>query len=236
MKITVKNLSRFKGLTPEMFPHLLELAEEKDWFRYFLFVSTPFRFDMLRAVQENLNDIEFWGSFREIWMHAENLWEDWENIEKLLELNRPQRESIMDAKERAALKKLPTSIQIFRGGLTENLDGYSWTLSKEKAEWFAKCRQQQDNAFSFEGECQKDDVLALFLERDEDEILIAPKKVKLLKQIQVKVNGIHAAHIHTKKYALDSLQMSAMQPKNMGKSVSPPDYKFVYEKVRQDVF
>ena len=108
---------------------------------------------------------------------------------------------MMTGKERRAFHKAtPTlEINIYRG-FGQNPDdeinreqGMSWTLSYEKAEWFAK-RFMTDVGASLDRDmesdikpmvaeaiCQKENVIAYFDSRDEQEIVIDPANVRILR-------------------------------------------------------
>lgn len=74
---------------------------------------------------------------------------------------------------------LPEKVKIYRGlGSKSRRDGISWTLSKEKAEWFAT--RFKDNGEVLTAEANKSDILAFLNGRNEQEIIINPKKLKML--------------------------------------------------------
>lgn len=208
MKITVENLSGIMGLEPQLLPDLVERAKERNWLAFFHCIQTPFRFDVLYAVQENLNDVEFWQSFRSIWMHVLNLWEDLEVLDELLRLQRPHRHYLMDESERAAFDKLPSSLQIYRGAPEEHPLGFSWSLSKRKATWYAKKRQWYREACCVEAECKKTDVIALILARNENEIIIDPARVTVRRRVPVKAEP-HEAWMNTKRRTLKMQELAA---------------------------
>jgi hypothetical protein len=103
---------------------------------------------------------------------------------------------LMSPDELNALKKLPPTIRIWRGyGCKGGERGFSWTLDKKVAEFFAdySCggrRRMLTNSvgetpYIAEGTCQKSKVLALFTERQESEIFVDPKHVKILQTRRV---------------------------------------------------
>lgn len=82
----------------------------------------------------------------------------------------------MDAEELAYYNSLPDEFTVYRGiGSKTNKKGISYTLSLEKAEWFAN-RFQQDG-YVLTGTAKKKDVLAYLNGREEQTILIEPKNI-----------------------------------------------------------
>jgi hypothetical protein len=84
----------------------------------------------------------------------------------------------MDQAEQNDLAKLPEPLPIFRGyALPRGTPrGLSWTIDRERAEWFAY-RFPAERYLVAEGSVRKKDVLALFYGRDEREIVVFPDKV-----------------------------------------------------------
>ena len=74
---------------------------------------------------------------------------------------------MMTADERKYYDKLPNKIKIYRGGFCDK--GFAWTLSKEKAEWFAN--RWNASYEVFEKRINKDEAMSYFNRRGEDEIL-----------------------------------------------------------------
>ena len=54
----------------------------------------------------------------------------------------------------------------------------SWTLRKEKAEWFAT-RFKRKHSIVLTGVWKKDDIIAVLLGRGEEEVLIDPDDVEI---------------------------------------------------------
>lgn len=198
MKLSPVTIKKLEGVAPQLIPLMLEKARAGEWSVFFGIVDNPFRMDALLAVNAALSDSEFWQSFQSIWMQAENLWEDHATLKKLLALKRDGKTSTMVDTEREALCSLPDTISVFRGAGARNSAGYSWTLSKDRAEWFAANRLAESEAFCFSGRCSKMDVIALLLERQEQEIIIDPNKVRVLNIDPVKVVQNRNSYYFTK--------------------------------------
>jgi hypothetical protein len=77
----------------------------------------------------------------------------------------------MSAEDRKDFKKLPDTFKVYRGYIPgQNKGGYSYTLNKEKAKWFAN--RFDRNGKVVERTVNKDDVFAYLNGRNEQEIII----------------------------------------------------------------
>lgn len=88
---------------------------------------------------------------------------------------------MMTPKERMALALLPGRVRAYRGCGPNGKLGFSWTLKKKKAEFFAKRFSGINGRGAvISGSCNRRDILALFQGRNEDEVLVFPEKVAVL--------------------------------------------------------
>ncbi len=92
--------------------------------------------------------------------------------------NKADKKILMDDEEYNVYCSLPDTFIVYRGvGVTRKPDGLSWTRNRKTAEWFA-------NRFNIEGKrgfvqaatVNREDVLAYFNSRGEDEIVISVDK------------------------------------------------------------
>jgi len=91
---------------------------------------------------------------------------------------------------RRVVTKLPHEVTIYRGFSGDHRDGMSWTLSKRTAEFFAEYSangprrrffygtQQGPVPQIVTGVCKKSDIIAVFSDRKEREVVILPESVK----------------------------------------------------------
>jgi hypothetical protein len=112
---------------------------------------------------------------------------------------------MMDEDERKTFGELPDELTIYRGYAGKRKNGLSWTLSLEKAEWFADRFEMMTGETSYvvKGTCKKADVIAYFDRRQEDEILIDPAKVVGI------VNALKNARVEGKATAKVKAQKKA---------------------------
>ena len=83
---------------------------------------------------------------------------------------------LMDENEYEQYLSLPEEITVYRGIRGRGrLEALSWTLDIDKAEWFAKRWNKGGKVYS--ARVKKEDVLAVFTSRNEDEIVVDFKKL-----------------------------------------------------------
>ena len=140
------------------------------------------------AMQDFLNIIskEGWHSFtREdiakafgyAWSITEFLYPYKSSLKLIMSATENYRQHFMDEEEYEVYKSLPNKIRIYRGA--SDRSGLSWTLSKEKAEWFAERNEYWTRSLNnntkqqvFTREISKKKVYAYLNGRKEEEIII----------------------------------------------------------------
>lgn len=92
---------------------------------------------------------------------------------------------LMDKEDYAAYKNLGSEIVVYRGVTQadmEHVRALSWTLSYEKAEWFA--HRWSADGFVYKAKIEKEHTLACFLGRNEKEIIVDPKYLQDIEQMK----------------------------------------------------
>jgi len=143
--------------------------QDHDYRSYINLHAKPYRLDPLLEIF-NMADVEDK-------IKAELLSDTWTLIEqpsvnmkhwvKLFKYFKKRKELLMTEEELEFFNNLPEEITIYRG--SEYIKGISWTLSKEKAEWFAK--RFEINGKVFEKTVNKSDCLCYLNHREEQEII-----------------------------------------------------------------
>lgn len=142
-----------------------------------LLIDKSYRLQFFKLIQDRLSPDELGRLLADIWVGSENPNNCEIPLSTLLKwFKKASKESLMDAKEFAYYNSLPDEFTVYRGiGSKSNKKGISYTLSLEKAEWFAN--RFQKNGYVLTGTAKKKDVLAYFNSREEQEILIEPKNI-----------------------------------------------------------
>ena len=164
---------------------------ERDFTGYLLTFESHERLDPFIQIVSLLTDAEYWKQVREVWMMAEVV-EPYKKIWlHLFQSKRPGRELLMTDADRRAFAAMPDEIKIWRGcGDKAGVRGLSWTTDKSRAAFFSnyaggvrrgaltgRCGRSQIVASAV---CRKADVLALFTERGESEIVLNPAHLHAL--------------------------------------------------------
>ena len=114
------------------------------------------------------------------WTLIENLSHD-ANVKKETVLGwilAADKAALMSVEERRVYAALPEIVTIYRGCRTAAaVKGMSWTLSEEKARWFAARFSGEDGGLVYQAKVKKGDVIAYLSERDEEEIVVDWKKL-----------------------------------------------------------
>lgn len=157
-----------------------ESFAEKNWNRYLVMHERPHRPTALADIASEMSDEDYWQNVGWVWSDSENIRELKFVWSLLLGSRRPKREQIMDEKDRLALANMPDELTIYRGCAIEDTQGLSWTLDRERAEWFAERNHNlsdQDTEVKV-ATVQKSDVIAYITRRNEEEIIVNPKSIK----------------------------------------------------------
>ena len=127
-----------------------------------------------------LSDYAYWFLLGSLWVSYSG-WSDLALWRHLLQSDRPKRTtSLMKPSEWESFKRLPEKITAYRAHRQGETDWISYTLDKTVAERFV---QSRDSGHIVEYELRKKDVHALFLRREEQEILmLTPRLAKRVAQ------------------------------------------------------
>ena len=145
------------------------------------------RYRELFEHEETLDDKAFWIELGMLLTSNDDLYDNRDWIEHFLQHSDNKKQFIMSDYERRAFKKLPAILTIYRGCNESSLLGYSWTLSKKVAKFFAttdivhRC-ESKAHGIILTATCKKSEVIALFTEREEREIFIRPANVRIIQK------------------------------------------------------
>ncbi len=156
-----------------------EALAEKKWAKYIWLHERPYRVDAFRGISAQLDGPQYWELLGEVYIDSENVWQNRDEWLALLQVNLPGREMMTDEKDRAVFTLAPEAgglldeTVVYRGYRHEDgLDGFSWTLNKATAKWFARRFPHQGGiATVATGKVARDNVIAYLTGRGELEIL-----------------------------------------------------------------
>jgi len=164
---------------------LLDQARaERDWNSFVFLHQRPYRIDALAEVMEVERPSRLWPLVGDVWLDSaapsdsEDLWEEvWSRAFTQSGKRRKTSLRVMSPAERRALDELPETITVWRGCSREGaVDGFSWTLDREMAIWFAYRfgGRGDEPAILAEVSVSKESVLAYFERRRESEVVLWP--------------------------------------------------------------
>lgn len=156
---------------------------------YYIYMMTnkPYGLTFLKYTSPFLSREEFSKILSDAWSRSENPNNDPNFTKRELISMFKQADPIilMDQGERKRLAELEDTVTVYRGVTSLNADNIramSWTLDKSVAEWFAH-RYKEDGTV-YEAEIDKKHILALFIGRNESEVVVEPKYLQNIAQVE----------------------------------------------------
>ena len=161
-----------------LYENIFNKAE--DVFSVFNRIRKQYKLTFLRDTKQYLSSKDFANLFREAWITSENPNDDVNvKIRTLVSwYKNSNKKYLMEEDDFNVYNNLEDEFTIYRGvGINRNPKGLSWTMNKEKAQWFA-------NRFGIGGyietaKINKKDVLAYFNSRGEEEIVADVYKLNI---------------------------------------------------------
>ena len=99
-------------------------------------------------------------------------------------------QKLMDEEERGLFQSLDDVVTVYRGVTSynaQNVKALPWTLNREVAEWFAHRFGQ--NGTVYEAQVKKENIYAVFLGRNEEEVIVDPEWLMGLSQLPEQEQG-----------------------------------------------
>jgi len=154
--------------------------EANDWHSYIWLHERPYRINAFQEVMDLMSDQAYWKLLGEAWIDSENIRQSPQVWQELMRSKRPEREAIMDEGELAELAAMSDVIPVYQGHTARKHDGWSWTINRVKAEWFAHRFSMFESSppVLTEGIVYKRNVIAYFTSRGESEIVADRRNVK----------------------------------------------------------
>lgn len=155
---------------------LAKAMNTKDYHTYIWLHERPYRIEAFIRIEKNLKDPEYWKLLGLVYIDSENIHEFKEEWIKLLSSKRTGYQAIMRPEDFSIYCTLGPRFKVYRGFRHMSFKkGFSWTLSKEKAQWFA-------SRFGGTGKVTSKvvpryHILAYLDGRGEQEILLRPDRV-----------------------------------------------------------
>ena len=144
-------------------------------------MNKPYRLAFLKYAQPHIEKKEFAQLLGLCWIQTEapNQDANVSQTEFVEMFQKASAEDLMNLDERRKLAELPDELMVYRGVTDKNKDNIlamSWTMKQETAEWFAKRFGSKGKVYR--AKVRKTDILAVFLGRNESEVIVDPKNLK----------------------------------------------------------
>jgi hypothetical protein len=153
-------------------------------------------FQILDSIPIRFNAQEYWSLVRQVWLLSKVVSPDTTAWIKIFTSRRSSsRHLFMDAGEQDRFCRLPDVIDIYRGVLSTDDRGISWSLSRYVASLYPRSKRTARSAdgkrrhaglmskqrILLEGRVGKADVFACFNGRNESEIIVDPRTVQIVR-------------------------------------------------------
>jgi hypothetical protein len=150
---------------------LRKALDTKNFSLYIFLHERPYRVSAFKDIEHQLTDENYWKLLSRMWTDTENSYQDLSTWKNLFKSKRNQRHNLMTEDELDTMKSLDDIVTIFRG-CVENLneDGLSWTLDRDRAEWFAN--RFDEKGIVIERTVSREEIVAYFNARGEEELII----------------------------------------------------------------
>ena len=151
--------------------------------KLFFLLNKPYLLTVLKFVKPYLSLADFSNILSYAWTSSENPNKDVNvNINTLIKwFKEADKLSLMDKEEYITYQNLPNELVLYRGISTKsNPKGISWTRNLETAKWFAN-RFSAPNNYILKAKVTKKDILCYFNSRNENEVIINTKNIKVEK-------------------------------------------------------
>ena len=143
--------------------------ENKYWSQYIMLHERPYRVEAFLDIMDQLSDEYYWSILGDVWVDSENIWQYRDIWYHLLTSERHGKAAFMSVTDIVLLEKLDEELTIYRGCVDANENGFSYTLSKDKAKWFAERLGKQGKVLV--KNVKKSDCFAYVSQRWEAEII-----------------------------------------------------------------
>ena len=170
--------SKDENQDPHTWKQIFECYHESYWMTLYL------------LLKDKMSHENYWDMLRYAWSNVDNVWQIdapdlrdiWTNPRRPILKN-----FIMDERELDMYDCLPDEVEVYRGySRPSRMNQWCWTLSLEKAWWFADRAKTLGTSKTSElnqpkvacRTISKDEVLAVFAGRGESEVVLKPSKNK----------------------------------------------------------
>lgn len=156
-------------------------------FQIYLMINPPYGLTFLKFASPYLSKKDFSEILSNAWIMCEAPHNDPDvSVRRLVSMFKSaDPKSLMDEGEYEAFQQLEDTVTVYRGVTPHNakkVKALSWTLNRETAEWFAHRFGEEGTVY--EAQIEKQHIYALFNGRNESEIILDPKYLTDISEVQ----------------------------------------------------
>lgn len=183
--LTIVTAENYEEVVNKMTDRFVEFArkDEDPLSALMAFTTKPYRLQLLSFIQYDIDRKKLGELLSWAWTQTE--FPHQYSIQMLIELfERADKDALMNEEEKKILSGLDEQVIVYRGTQSNKAKkrGLSWTTSQAKAGWFAE-RWKTKQGKVYKATISKRDVFAYFGGRSEQEIVLNPRKLKNIKEI-----------------------------------------------------
>lgn len=151
-----------------------------DVYRLFMMIEKPYKLLLLRKTYMYIDSESLGNLIRDIWVSVEYSNNDANmSTNKMLNIMKTvSKLQLMGDANLDLYNKLPDMVDVYRGVTKHNVKNISksisWTIDLNVAKWFAK-RFNLENPEVYHMQINKKDIVAVFDDRNESEVICSPK-------------------------------------------------------------
>lgn len=163
------------------------IDEADSAFQIYMMVTKSYALGFLKFARNSLSEKDFANILADAWTRTEAPNSD-PNLSKqdLLSMFKTTDPALlMNEEDYQQFMDLPDTVTVYRGVTSlnaKNIKALSWTLDRDTAEWFA--HRFGENGTVYEAQIQKQHIYAYFSGRNEAEVIVDPKHLTGITQIQ----------------------------------------------------
>lgn len=159
----------------------------KSAYEVYMMVTKPYGLTFLKFAEPHLSREDMSKILSSAWMRSEAPNQDVNVTQgKLLSLFKVADPAhLMDQEDYIQFKALDDTVTVYRGVTphnAKNVKALSWTLNRETAEWFAHRFGEEGTVY--EAQIEKQYIYALFDGRNESEVILDPKYLTDISEVQ----------------------------------------------------
>ena len=164
--------------------YMEEQIDNGDLYKVYALIRAPYRLTFIKYCYPHLSEKDLAELFADAWVSTENPNQDVNcPISYLVKIfKKCDKKYLMTDEDYQIYEQLPETFTIYRGvAVGRNPKGLSWTQNLQTAKWFAHRFDRKDKSGYIQiATAKKEDILAYFNTRGEDEIVYNSKKLKKL--------------------------------------------------------